>query len=139
MTEQPNQPQQSAPVAGTPVPAAGAAAQPQPEAFIEIDDFAKVVLKTGEVIAAENHPNADKLLKLTVKVGDETRTICAGIRQWWQPEQLVGKTIIVAANLKPRMMRGVESQGMMLAVSDATNGVSPLTTIKPVASGLRVS
>jgi len=121
-----------------PAPSPAPAPVPAAEPFITIDEFAKVVLKTGEVIAAENHPNADKLLKLTVKVGAETRTICAGIKAWWKPEDLVGKTIIVVANLAPRMMRGVESQGMLLAVQDGDAGdVIPLTVLKPAPSGLR--
>ncbi|NUQ35645.1 MAG: hypothetical protein HUU29_11985 [Planctomycetaceae bacterium] len=113
---------------------------PPPPESIDIGDFAKVVLKTAEVIAAEPHPNADRLLKLTVKLGEETRTICAGIKQWYTPEDLVGKTIVIVANLKPRNLRGVESHGMLLAVSDEVQGiVAPLTPMKPVASGLRVS
>lgn len=107
---------------------------------IQIDDFAKVVLKTALVTAAEPHPNADRLLKLTVSVGGEgERTICAGIRQWWKPEDLVGKTIVIVANLAPRMMRGIESRGMLLAVQDEQSGVVPLTTMLPAAQGLRVS
>ncbi len=113
---------------------------PKTDELITIDDFAKVVLKTATVVAAENHPNADRLLKLTVRVGDEgERTICAGIKQWWQPEDLVGKTIVIVANLAPRMMRGVESRGMLLAVQDDASGVVPLTVMKPATDGLRVS
>src|SRR5687768_17653997 len=78
---------------------------------ITIDDFAKVELKTARVKAAIAHPDADKLLVLTVEVGAEERTICAGIRQWWQPEQLVGKDIVIVANLAPRKLRGIMSQG----------------------------
>jgi methionyl-tRNA synthetase len=112
---------------------------PVPE-VIHIDDFAKVVLKTALVTSAEPHPNADRLIKLTVSVGDEgERTICAGIRQWWKPEDLVGKTIVIVANLAPRMMRGIESRGMLLAVQDEQSGVVPLTTMLPATQGLRVS
>jgi methionyl-tRNA synthetase len=75
---------------------------------------------------------------LTVQAGAETRTVCAGIRQWWQPEQLVGKDIVIVANLKPRKLRGVMSQGMLLAVQDGDD-VIPLTTMKPAQPGLRVS
>jgi methionyl-tRNA synthetase len=105
---------------------------------IEIGEFAKVELLTGRVVAAEAHPDADRLLVLTVQAGQESRTICAGIRQWWQPEQLVGKDVVIVANLKPRKMRGVMSQGMLLAVQDGDD-VIPLTTMKPVQPGLRVS
>ena len=115
-----------------------APAPPAEPAEIGIEDFAKVVLKTGRVTAASPHPNADKLLVLTVQVGSETRTICAGIRQFVKPEDLLDKDIVIVANLKPRKMRGIDSQGMMLAVSDGAE-VVPLTAMKRVSSGLRVS
>ena len=105
---------------------------------ITIDDFAKVDLRTAEVLAAEPHPNADRLLVLRIRVGAEERQLVAGIRQWYEPAALVGKTIIVVANLKPATLRGVESQGMLLAVRDE-GGVRVLTPDGPVASGLRVS
>jgi methionyl-tRNA synthetase len=105
---------------------------------IQIDDFAKVVLKTARVKSVEDHPNADKLLVLTVEAGDEERTICAGIKGHVDPEQLTGKDIIIVANLAPRKLRGVMSQGMLLAVQDGDD-VVPLTAMKPVQSGLRVS
>ncbi len=106
---------------------------------INIDDFLKVVLKTGKIISAEDHPNADKLLKLGVQIGEEQRTLCAGIKASWSPEDLIGKTVIVVTNLKPRKVRGIESQGMLLAVENPENGdVAPLTPTKEVPSGLRV-
>lgn len=111
---------------------------PETPPEIEIGEFAKVELKTARVIAAEAHPDADKLLVLTVQAGEETRTVCAGIRQWWQPEQLIGKDIVIVANLKSRKLRGVMSQGMLLAVQDGED-VIPLTTMKPAKPGLRVS
>ncbi|CAG0928170.1 Methionine--tRNA ligase [Planctomycetaceae bacterium] len=120
-----------------PSPAPAPVPPPEP-AEIGIEDFAKVVLKTGRVTAAQPHPNADKLLVLTVMVGSETRTICAGIRQFVKPEDLVDKDIVIVANLKPRKMRGIDSQGMLLAVSDGAD-VVPLTAMKRVSSGLRVS
>lgn len=112
--------------------------QDTPQTEISFDDFVKVELKTARVKAVVPHPDADKLLVLTVEVGEEERTICAGIKQWWQPEQLVGKDIIIVANLAPRKLRGVMSQGMLLAVQDGDN-VVPLTAMNPVHSGLRVS
>lgn len=105
---------------------------------ISIEDFAKVELRTARVLDAQPHPDADKLLVLTVSAGGEQRTICAGIRQWWEPAQLVGKDIVIVANLKPRKLRGVLSQGMMLAVHDGAD-VIPLSAMKPVQPGLRVS
>lgn len=118
--------------------AAKAEQAPATPTEIGIEDFARVELRSGRVLEAKPHPEADKLLVLSVQVGAETRTICAGIRAWWTPEQLVGKDIVIVANLKPRKLRGVLSQGMLLAVQDGEN-VVPLTAMKPVSSGLRVS
>ncbi|MFN0063143.1 MAG: methionine--tRNA ligase [Myxococcaceae bacterium] len=99
------------------VPQAPAAQSPttaSPE--IEYDDFAKVVLKVGRIVAAEPVPKADKLLKLTVDVGEATpRTIAAGIAQAYAPDALVGRSVVVVANLKPKKLRGIESHGMLLA------------------------
>lgn len=83
--------------------------------LIEIADFAKVSLKTAKILTAEPVPDADKLLKLLVDLGTEQRQIVAGIAKFYTPEQLAGKTIVVVANLKPAQLRGVESQGMLLA------------------------
>lgn len=83
---------------------------------IEYADFAKVALRVGKVLAAERVPKADKLLKLSVDVGEASpRTIAAGIAEAYAPEQLLGKNVVVVANLKPRALRGIESQGMLLA------------------------
>jgi len=87
---------------------------------IEFTDFARVDLRVAEVLSAEPHPNADKLLKLTVNDGSgEPRQICAGVKAYYEPEALVGKKIIIVANLAPRSLRGEESRGMLLAASDA--------------------
>jgi methionyl-tRNA synthetase len=84
--------------------------------WIEIQDFQKVALRIGRVLACEPHPNADKLLVLKVELGEaRPRTICAGIRHAFAPEALVGRNVVVVANLKPRMLRGVPSEGMILA------------------------
>ncbi len=114
-----------------PVPAAG-------PAEVGIDDFAKIELRTARVVAAERVQGADKLLKLTVDIGSETRTIVAGIAAKYAPETLVGKTIVVVANLKPAKLRGVVSQGMLLAASDASGQPFILTTEEPVPPGWRV-
>ncbi len=106
--------------------------------MITFDDFMKVDLRTAEVVSAENHPDADRLLVLRIKVGDEERQIVAGIREHYAPAELVGKTIVVVANLEPVKLRGVESQGMLLAVRD-NEAVRVLTPDAPAASGLRVS
>jgi methionyl-tRNA synthetase len=86
---------------------------------IQYDDFAKLDLRVATVLECKPHPNADKLLVLQIDLGTEKRQICAGLRQFYQPEQLVGKQIVVVANLAPRTMRGEVSQGMLLAASNA--------------------
>lgn len=87
---------------------------------ISFEDFAKVDLRVAVVTQAEFHPNADRLLKLQLDDGSgEPRQICAGIRGYYEPEDLVGKRIIIVANLAPRKIRGEESRGMLLAASDA--------------------
>lgn len=96
---------------------------------ISIDDFAKVKLRVGRVVEAGPHPNADKLLVLKVDLGSETRQICAGIRAYYTPEQLMGRNVVLVANLAPRMMRGVESQGMLLAAS--TEDRSKVVVLSP--------
>lgn len=85
---------------------------------INIDDFTKVDLRVARVVECVPHPNADKLLVLKVDLGGEQRQIVSGIRAHYSPEQMIGKLIIVVGNLAPRMMRGMESQGMLLAASN---------------------
>ncbi|MBP9024608.1 MAG: methionine--tRNA ligase subunit beta [Phycisphaerae bacterium] len=111
-----------------------------PEEIIQYDDFLKLDLRVGTITAAEAHPNADKLLVLQVDLGPEQRQLVAGIRAHYEPAQLVGKQIIVVANLAPRMMRGLESKGMLLAASTPDKSqVVLLTTEKPVPPGSTVS
>ena len=88
--------------------------------IISYDDFAKVDLRVGKIIKVEDIEGADKLYKLTVDLGKELgkRTVCAGIKKYYKKEDLKGKKIIVFANLKPLMMRGIESQGMLLAAAE---------------------
>ena len=85
--------------------------------MITIDRFRELELKVATVTAAEPHPNADRLLVLRVDLGGEQRQIVAGIRAHYAPETLVGRQVVVVANLEPAMLRGVESQGMLLAAS----------------------
>ena len=97
---------------------AGNEAQPTEESFITIDDFLKVELKVGEIKVAERIPKADKLLRFEIDLGEEKpRQILAGLAEYYEPETLVGRKVVVVANLKPRMMRGLESQGMICAAS----------------------
>lgn len=123
--------------ASTPAPAAPAA--PAPGGFkptITIEDFAKLDLRVAKVLKAEPHPSGDKLLKLQLDDGSGTpRQICAGIREYVKPEDLVGRSIVIVANLAPRMLRGEESRGMLLAGSsgpkDGPSGSRVLAILTP--------
>lgn len=104
---------------------------------ITINDFAKIDLRVATVVAAERVPKTDKLIKLQVKIGDEERTIVSGIAQHYEPENLIGKNVIVIANLKPAKLRGIESRGMVLAASDG-EGNLVLADAPGIASGSKV-
>jgi methionyl-tRNA synthetase len=125
-------------------PTAGKPAAPVPPpppaapTTITIDDFKKVVLKVGKVVEASAHTNANKLLVLKVDIGGEIRQVVSGIKQWYTPEQLVGKSVILVANLAPAMLRGVESQGMVLAASSGDQ-VILLSPEKDASPGSKVS
>jgi len=114
---------------GTSVTPGGAAAAPQaaPEK-IGIEDFAKVEMRVGQIKTAERIVGADKLLKLTVDIGTEIRQICAGIAQYYEPEKLIGRKVAVVVNLAPRKLRGVESNGMIIAAAVGPEG-------RPVLAG----
>jgi tRNA-binding protein len=103
-------------------------------AKISIDDFCKIELKVATIKSAEPHPNADKLMVLQVDLGAEQRQICAGIRNHYAPEDLIGKQIIVVANLETAKLRGLESQGMLLAASSGDQ-VIVMTPEKPALAG----
>jgi methionyl-tRNA synthetase len=107
--------------AGTTGTTGGAAAQSAPEK-IAIEDFAKVEMRVGQIKTAERIVGADKLLKLTVDIGSEVRQICAGIAQFYEPDALVGRKVVVVVNLAPRKLRGVESNGMIVAASVGPEG-----------------
>jgi len=106
-------------------------------AKISIDDFRKIELKVATIKAAEAHPNADKLMVLQIDLGGEQRQICAGIRNHYTAEELVGKQIVVVANLETVKLRGMESQGMLLAASDEGR-VIIMTPEKSVQAGAQV-
>jgi methionyl-tRNA synthetase len=93
-------------------------AEALPEGVITIDDFLKVQLRTAKVIEAERLAGSDKLLKMKIEIGSETRPLVAGIAKHYSPEEMLDRTIIVVANLKPRKLMGVESHGMLLAAKD---------------------
>jgi len=100
--------------AAPPAPVPGA-----PKPVVTFEEFAKLDLRVAKVLSAENHPKADRLFKLQVDDGSGTpRQICAGIRDYYKAEDLVGRLIIIVANLAPRVIRGEESRGMLLAASD---------------------
>jgi|SRR6185295_196963 len=133
----PAAPSSGGPTEGKPVPPT----PPPPPAApstITIDDFKKVVLKVGKVVEATAHTNANKLLVLKVDIGGEIRQVVSGIKQWYAPEQLVGKSVILVANLAPATLRGVESQGMVLAASSGDQ-VILLSPEKDAAPGSKVS
>ena len=103
--------------------------------LIGIEDFAKVQLRVGKIVAAERVEKSEKLVKLRVDIGTETRQVVAGIGKSYSPEQLLDKSIVIVANLKPAKLMGVESQGMLLAASagDVLSVVTPDREIKPGA------
>ncbi len=114
----------------------------QDKPVISYDDFVKLDLRVATIIEAENHPNADKLICLKIDLGNEERQIIAGIRGHYEPSELVGKQIVVVANLAPRTMRGLESQGMLLAAHCQNESGSSLVLItpeKPANPGAEVS
>ena len=110
------------------------------EGLIDITDFAKVELRAGEVLTAERIPKADKLLLLTVDIGEaKPRQILAGIAEHYEPNQMIGRKIAVVANLKPRKLRGYESQGMLLAASVGDDGRPVIATFtEDVPNGARL-
>ena len=109
------------------------------EDYIAFEDFTKVDLVVGKITEAKVHPDADKLLVFTVDIGEDSpRTIVSGIKKWYAPEELVGKNVIVVRNLAPRKMRGIESEGMLLA-ADFDDDLSLLSTLSDMKPGSKVS
>lgn len=110
--------------------------KPEP---ITIDDFAKVQLKIGKVLECEKVQGADKLLKSKIKIGNEVRTILSGIAKYYSPEEMVGKSVAVVTNLPPRKMRGIMSEGMILAASDDSGNLRVLTVDGDIQDGAVIS
>jgi len=139
-----NETQGNAPVVGA--TEADAVPEPQSEtnanvtSFIEIGDFAKVDMRVGEVLTAERIPKSDKLLRFTIDIGEaQPRQVLAGIAEYYAPESMVGKKVIVVANLKARKLRGFESQGMVVAASVGDNGRPVVATFtEDVPNGARL-
>jgi methionyl-tRNA synthetase len=129
-------PLDDAPAAKPPVPAA---APPAPGDAITIDDFQRVQLRVADILAAERIEGAKKLLRLRIRVGEnDERQLVAGIAETYAPEELPGRQIVVVANLQPATIRGVQSQGMLLAATNAEGQAILLQPDKPVASGAKV-
>lgn len=105
---------------------------------IEFDDFEKMDLRLGLIEECSYHPDADKLLVFTVKIGSDRRTIVSGIKKWYKPEDLVGKKVVVLANLKPRKIRGIESKGMILSAESGDN-LSVITVLNDVKDGADIA
>ena len=106
--------------------------------MINFDEFMKVDLRIAKIIDAENVEEADKLIKITADLGNDKRTIFAGIKGFYAAEDLIGRNIIVAANLEPRKMRFGVSEGMLLAAGDDQNGVFLVAPDKGALPGMRV-
>ncbi|WP_448588531.1 methionine--tRNA ligase subunit beta [Thermocrinis sp.] len=105
--------------------------------LISLEDFIKLDIRVAKVLSAERVEGSEKLLKLRVSLGDEERTLMAGIAKNYKPEELVGKKIIILANLRPRKIFGVESQGMLLAASDGEH-LSIIAPERDVREGSKV-
>jgi methionyl-tRNA synthetase len=126
-------------VLGAAAAATAAGVTPAVPAKIGIEDFAKVELRVGVIKSAEKVAGADKLLKVLVDIGDEVRQVLAGIAPSYAPEELVGRKVVVVTNLAPRKMRGVESNGMLLAASAGPDGKAVLCTFaEEIPAGAKV-
>ena len=124
---------------GKPTPAPGNApaptVPPQEPGPASLDDFKKIALRIGIVVEASDHPNADRLLVLKVDLGEAApRQLVAGIKSSYAAADLIGKRVVVVANLKPAMLRGVESQGMVLAASDGS-AIVLVAPERPIGAG----
>lgn len=136
---------ETTPPAPVPPPAQPAAA-PQPAAAtqapaiptVPFAEFKKLDLRVAKILSVENHPKADKLYVLKVTLGDSERQIVAGVKPYYTPEQLVGKCVVIVTNIEPAVIRGVQSQGMMLAASDGPR-VLFVQPEREAAPGSRVS
>jgi len=106
--------------------------------MVSFEDFKKLELKTAKILEATDHPNADKLLLLKIEVGETQKQIVAGIKGYYTKEELIGKTVIIIDNLETAVIRGEDSNGMMLAIKDGEN-LCLLTSDKPIDSGNKVS
>ncbi len=112
--------------------------EPETAPQISYAEFAKLDIRMGQILAAEQVPNTDRLLRLEVKIGDQTRQLVAGIAAAYRPEEVIGQTIPILANLAPRVIRGIESQGMILCPRDEHDLPVLLIPERPVPAGAAV-
>ena len=137
--EQPPRSAPTSPPGSGPGPSPEASSGTEASDRISIDDFARVEMRVGTVRVAEPVPNADRLLRLEVEIGEPTpRQIVAGIAAYYSPEQLLGRRIVVVANLEPRKLRGLESNGMLLAASAEGDRPVLVTVTEEVPDGARL-
>lgn len=107
--------------------------------MISLEEFRRIELRVGEILTAEPMPGSDRLLKLTVNLGGERRTVVGGLAQSYAPEELTGLQVVVVVNMAPARIRGVESEGMLLGVGcEEVRSVALLTVTRPVAAGAQV-
>ncbi|MEN3186788.1 MAG: methionine--tRNA ligase subunit beta [Atribacterota bacterium] len=106
--------------------------------FINLEEFQKLELRIGEVVQVERVEGTRALLALRVSLGDEERTLVAGLAPYYRPEEMLGKKVVVLANLEPATIRGIQSEGMLLAADDGKGGVSLLTVDRDIAPGSKI-
>jgi len=107
--------------------------------MISIADFGKLDLRVAEILEVNDHPNADKLYAMKIKIGEEERSLVAGIRKYYTKEELIGKKIVVIANLEPADLRGIKSEGMLLAASSKNKErVVLLTVDREIETGSKI-
>ena len=105
---------------------------------ITFDDFGKMQFQVGEILSCEAVPKADKLLCSQVKIGSEVRQILSGIKQYYKPEEMVGRKVMVVTNLKPATLAGMTSEGMLLCAEDTDGNLSLMTPEKPMPAGAEI-
>lgn len=112
---------------------------PEGITYLNFETFMEVDLRVGEILSVEEHPNADRLFVVSIDDGSEDgRTICAGLKEYYSADEMVGKTVVFVANLKPRALRGVSSEGMMLAADDGEGNVRLVTVDGSIRTGSQV-
>ena len=112
---------------------------PEGTTYLNFETFMEVDLRVGEILSVEEHPNADRLFVVSIDDGSvDGRTICAGLKEYYSADEMVGKSVVFVANLKPRALRGVSSEGMMLAADDGEGNVRLVTVDGSIRTGSQV-